>query len=122
VNCINLTESLQQLEEDLLRPDVRRNPERIAQLLADDFREFGASGRIYGKAEILAALSTEAPAQIQLTDFACHQLTAEIALVTYQSQRTDANGTRGALRSSVWIRRENRWQMLFHQGTRLESA
>jgi len=24
-----------------------------------------------------------------------------------------------SLRSSLWVRRDNRWQMVFHQGTRL---
>ncbi|HTV09610.1 MAG TPA: DUF4440 domain-containing protein [Candidatus Aquilonibacter sp.] len=113
-----LAAHLQQLEEELLRPDVRRNRARLTELLADDFREFGASGRIFDKASILTELSTESPAQLSLSDFACHKLAADIALVTYRSRRIDTAGTRDALRSSLWIHRDGRWQILFHQGAR----
>lgn len=115
-----LTAHLRQLEEELLRPTTRHNPQRAAELLADDFREFGASGRIFDKAAILAELATEQPAGFTLTDFACQQIAPEIALITYRSTRTDSTGTRHALRSSLWIERDNRWQILFHQGTRVE--
>lgn len=119
MNDPTLVAHLQQLEEDLLRPETRRDSARLAHLLADEFREFGASGRVYDKASILAELSAANPAALSLTDFACQQLAPTIALVTYRSQRSDANGTRQALRSSVWIHRDDRWQILFHQGTRL---
>ena len=39
-------QELQRLEEALLRPDVRRSPEVMAALLAEDFRECGQSGRV----------------------------------------------------------------------------
>lgn len=114
-----LAAHLQQLEEELLRPDIRRDPARVAALLAEDFREFGASGRIYNKASVLAELIAEPPAQLSLTDFACQHLTPDVALVTYRSRRVDEAGARDALRSSLWIERDGRWQILFHQGTRV---
>ena len=43
-------QELQRLEEELLWPDVRRSPEAMAVLLAEDLREFGQSGRVYDKA------------------------------------------------------------------------
>jgi hypothetical protein len=112
-----LTEHLRQLEEQLLRREVRREPQRVADLLADDFREFGSSGRVFDKTSVLKELATEQEATLALSDFACERLSPEIALVTYRSQRTDASGIRNALRSSVWVLRDGRWQMLFHQGT-----
>lgn len=118
MNDSDLTAHLRELEEELLRHDVRRDRHRAAALIADDFREFGTSGRVFGKASILNELATETPAELSLAEFACQQLAPEVALVTYRSQRTDATGTRHALRSSVWIYRDTRWQILFHQGTR----
>jgi hypothetical protein len=53
---MNLTARLQHLEERLLDPIVRSDPAQFAALLADDFREFGSSGRSYTKAEMLAHL------------------------------------------------------------------
>ena len=52
-------QELQRLEEELLRPEVRRSPEKMAALLADDFLEFGRSGRIYDKANILATAAEQ---------------------------------------------------------------
>lgn len=115
----NIAAHLQQIEEELLRADVRHDPQRLAALIADDFREFGTSGRIFDKASILAELANESPVELSLTDFACQQLAPDAALVTYHSQRTDATATRRAVRSSVWIHRDGRWQILFHQGTRV---
>ena len=114
----DLNAQLQSLEEELLRPDVRRNSARVAELLADDFREFGASGRIFDKASILRELSDESPARLSLSDFACRQIAPDAVLVTYRSTRSDRAGERTALRSSLWLHRDGRWQLLFHQGTR----
>jgi hypothetical protein len=110
---------LQRLEEDLLQPEIRRNPEAVASLLADDFCEFGSSGRIFSKSETIKALRAEAPCQILISDFSVRSLTAESALVTYRTLRR-ANTNQGevmSLRSSMWVLRDGRWQMLFHQGT-----
>lgn len=115
---LEITKQLQQLEEELLRADVRHDPRRLSALIAEDFREFGTSGRVFDKASILAELAKEDTAELSLTGFACQQISPDAALVTYRSQRTDAIGTRHALRSSLWIYRNQRWQIVFHQGTR----
>jgi hypothetical protein len=109
---------LRQLEEDLFRPEVRNNTEKTSAYLAEEFREFGSSGRIYTKAEILAELSSESPRTITLASFQCEALAPDVALVTYRSTRTVALGIPvHANRSSLWVFRQGRWQMLFHQGT-----
>lgn len=113
---------LKSLEEQLLQPATRRSPEAVAAMLADDFREFGASGRIYTKSEVLAQLAAEPPSAFTLTDFGCQFLSPAMAHVTYCSARVaayDASAPVCALRSSLWVLREGRWQMLFHQGTRI---
>ena len=35
------------LEEDLLKPEVRKSADRVGRLLADEFIEFGSSGRVF---------------------------------------------------------------------------
>lgn len=115
----DLATHLQQLEEELLRAEVRHDPERLAALIAEEFREFGTSGRVFDKASILRELATESPAELSLSSFLCQQLAPDVALVTYRSQRVDSTGARHALRSSLWVNRQGRWQVLFHQGTRI---
>ena len=115
----------------LFDPSVRRDTATVAELLADDFREFGSSGRIYTKLDILAELSTESPALISLNDFTCDLVSPSVALVTYRSLATyDNRPGSQALRSSLWVLSpgesrygmpapEGIWQMQFHQGTRI---
>ncbi len=104
---------LRELEERLLVTSVRRSPEQLNFLLADDFIEIGASGRVYDKAAIIEDLQQETPAREKLTvcDFHVRMLSGELAQATYTI--TESN-TR---RSSIWRRRGNGWEIVFHQGT-----
>jgi hypothetical protein len=50
---------LEDLERELLQSSTRKNAARVADLLADNFREFGTSGKAYNKSEIIAHLQSE---------------------------------------------------------------
>jgi hypothetical protein len=110
---------LRKLEQDLLQPEIRKDSEAVADLITDDFYEFGSSGRVFSKPEIIQALQTEEPAQLSIADFHVRSLTPGIALVTYRAvkQGETGEGIPTSLRSSLWVMRDGRWQMLFHQGT-----
>lgn len=110
---------LRKLEEDLLQPEIRKDREAVAALLADDFYEFGSSGKVFSKPDSIQALQTDQPAQISIADFRVQSLNTEVALVTYRAVKQGEAGReiRTSLRSSVWVIRDERWQMLFHQGT-----
>jgi hypothetical protein len=117
---VNNCRELRELEESLLQPAVRRDREHLSALLAEEFREFGSSGRVFSRSEILEELESEPERELTLKDFACEAVGAEVVLVTYTSVRVEAGAMPGeALRSSLWVRRAGRWQMLFHQGTRV---
>jgi hypothetical protein len=116
----NIEAHLRELEEQLLDPAIRKNYEIVSSLLADDFREFGSSGRVFSKEEILVELANEGTNKISLTNFQAKAMAAGVFLVTYRAVRNDtASGSFvTSLRSSIWVMREARWQMLFHQGTK----
>ncbi len=93
----------------------------LDRLLADDFREFGASGRTWTKPEIITSLTAakDAPGTRRIvTEFRTQTLADGLVLVTYRCQRTSP-GTSDTFswRSSVWRRHGDDWQMVFHQGT-----
>lgn len=112
---------LRRLEQSLLEPAVRRDGDRLRQLLAEDFLEFGSSGRVWTRKAIIDLLAAEtgflAP---EIEDFQCSMIGGKVALVTYRTVRVDAgSGERlCSLRSSVWVRQDGVWRMRFHQGTR----
>ena len=106
---------LRELEESLLRPDVRTSPE-VVELIADDFVEFGSSGRVYTKSDIVATLRAESPVALSASDFHATMLGDDVALVTYRATR-HATPPVHSLRSSIWRLYEGCWRIVFHQGT-----
>jgi len=113
-----IARQLKDLEQQLLEPEARKS-DTVLTLLADEFMEFGSSGRQYTKAEIVAVLHAEEPVEITASHFEVKLLSTEIALVTYRAQR-QGNPPVNTLRSSIWQRRDDHWQIVFHQGTRID--
>ena len=114
---------LKRLEEMLLRPEVRRSREAMDALLADDFVEYGRSGRIYDKAAIQEMADKPFDGQLSLYRFSAKALAPSVALVKYSTvlRQTDGNELH-SLRSSIWWRTERGWQLVFHQGTPCDPA
>ncbi|MEU1101058.1 nuclear transport factor 2 family protein [Streptomyces tibetensis] len=109
-------ESAMEGELALLTPKVRRSAERVAALLHPDFHEFGASGRHWSRAAIIASLAaTTEPGARPVAVFALRgvQLAPDLVHLTYD---TEYDGSR-AHRSSLWRRTEGRWLLYFHQAT-----
>lgn len=110
----NLKQKIYELELSLLNPSVRSSPKELNLLLAEEFIEFGSSGRIYTKNDILKFLPLEEPKTYQVEDFAISHLSEDVVLATYKI-RTDASFS---LRSSIWKLNGKSWLMVFHQGTK----
>jgi hypothetical protein len=66
---------------------VRTNAAAISSMLTEDFKEYGSSGRIFSKAEIVRELQSGLPAHIAMHDFQASLLTQQVAWVTYRSIR-----------------------------------
>ena len=113
---------LRRLEEKLLKPEVRHSADQVGVLLADDFVEFGSSGGVFNKQQVIEALEQEGPPdptiRLSLVDFIARRLASDVILVTYRTIQEDGPERRQSkLRSSIWKLIEGRWQMVFHQGT-----
>ena len=120
-----LEDEIRALEERLLLPDVRTSPDELERLLADDFVEFGASGRAFDRAAIIRALATESGFHASISEFRVARLAAGVVLATYRLVADGSPaGRRHSLRSSIWVRRDDRpdgvWRLAFHQGTRTD--
>lgn len=115
---ITLHNVLLALETRLLATAVRKQPTTAGALLAEEFREFGKSGRVYGKQQILELLAQEPEKAIHIEDFEVTLLGETSALTTYRSVSKEKQ----ARRSSVWVWREGSWLMIFHQGTPIPYA
>jgi hypothetical protein len=111
---------LRACEEALLDPLVRRDSARVGALLTEDFLEFGSSGRVWTREQILELLASEDYHPPAMEDFKCDLIGEGMALVTYRTVRMEGNSvSRSAvLRSSIWVREKGTWRVRFHQGTK----
>ncbi|MGQ5522809.1 nuclear transport factor 2 family protein [Chitinimonas sp. PSY-7] len=109
-----------ELECKLLASDTRLSASELDVLIADDFLEHGSSGRIFGKAHILACLPDETASLFVPSAFCVRFLSPDIALITYRLKTYAGEGQQVvfSLRSSIWRCGTGGWQMVFHQGTR----
>ena len=114
--------ALTALEESLWRPETRFDRSHVEQVFAEDFDEFGASGRHWSREESIALDAEPFATVLPLPGLRVRALGADAALVTYRSTTRWAGEqeVRSADRSSVWQRVEGRWRLRFHQGTPTE--
>lgn len=113
-----LKEIIYKLETDLLKPEVRSSIEKLDELLASDFVEYGSSGLIYDKDIILKRLSQEISPTYILSDFEIFVLSENIIQTRFKTDRIDLdNNKTTSLRTSIWRKTNNKWQIFFHQGT-----
>lgn len=78
-----LEKQLFQLENKLLVPEIRTSKEELTNLLADNFFEFGSSGKVLYKDEEISE-ATLGIVQMTMSDFEIHLLSEEIVLATYR--------------------------------------
>lgn len=108
---------LRTLEEDLWRRETRFDNEYMERLFAEDFLEYGRSGRIYSRRDCLSHEPQDIDAVLPLPKFEVRLLTPEVAQVTYESRVSCGGVEERGNRSSIWSRSGDSWVLRFHQGT-----
>ena len=97
----------------MLDRNVRASRDRLEALLADDFAEFGTTGLVYSKHDVLEQLPAQAAFESRLDGFALRVLAPNLVLAVYRLRAYEEE----SLRSSIWRHEGGRWRMTFHQGT-----
>jgi hypothetical protein len=124
MNNPKLLRHLRSLEVELHQPSVRADAGGLNELLHDEFLEFGRSGARFTKADILRSLPLErSPSRVWSEAYQLAILADGVALLTYRTAHADETGSlsRHTLRSSIWVRTPDGWQVRFHQGTPTEA-
>lgn len=108
-------------EQQLISPETRKSARALGLLLAPEFIEFTSSGEIANKEQTITALLEEPATSWEVTSFTITHLAPTVILLTYEATRTMAatHAKISSLRSSIWKRSDEWWQMVFHQGTTL---
>lgn len=113
-------ENLKSLEESLWRSETRFDLGHQEKVFAPDFFEFGRSGRIYTREQMVRTSGQAIKAKLPLQNLEVHPLDANNVLVTYISE-VQYTELEKANRCSVWSKTANGWQLRFHQGTPVSS-
>jgi hypothetical protein len=115
----DIRDELYELEESLWRRETRFDDAYMDHILADDFFEFGRSGRTYPRDEALSVPGQDIDIQLPLRDFRVHLVAEDVVLVTYVSV-VQYDKLEVGKRSSLWVRQHGEWKLRFHQGTPAE--
>lgn len=117
----NIQTVLRELEEELMSPRSRRSPERLEQLLAENFIEVTASGSMVSREKTIRGLLCETQGfTYAISNFRVGAIAHATFLVTYQLVDTLMGHERRSWRSSIWVRQAGEseaFQIAFHQGT-----
>ncbi len=108
-----LQEHLYTLEQRLLHPDRESDRRALIPLFAQEFREFCISGKVFNRQQTIDAVLSSEPRSASIHYFYVERLAENVALATYSSTTVLVVSHR----SSLWIFRDDRWQIYFHQGT-----
>jgi len=108
--------SIIELERQLLHYSY----DEFEQILDDEFIEFGTSGKKYNKVDQLNAIGKDAELTevfFDVVDFQEKNVSDDVILATYKT--INKLTKQEVLRSSLWRLNGDKWQLLFHQGTKI---
>ncbi len=115
-----------QNENELLRSEIRKSPQKIKEILADNFIEYTSSGSEYHykDGDVFQEQNDSNELFGQIIDFKIKQLSDSCILATYKLVKHNElnENKKYSLRSSIWKCFDGRWKMIFHQGTLTASA
>ena len=114
---MTILNELKQLEPIFHHPELGTNRSDFENMMADEFWEVGASGRIYNRQYVLDELEKRYNNPVkdvwETKDFNCMEIAPDNYLLTY----TLRQGSRITRRSTIWRRTDTGWKILYNQGT-----
>lgn len=120
----SIKEQIFQLENDLIKSEVRKSADKINEILSNDFVEFSSSGSEYHYkyGDVFQDEEDERILDWEILDFKVKKVTDNCVLATYMVIKHDEldERKRYSLRSSLWTEKNGKWKLSFHQGTLLE--
>lgn len=111
--------NIKELEIEILKGDIRKDPEKLNELLSEDFIEFGGTGIEYNKQQIIEALLNENNIEWDYEDLKSRNISGDVIMVNYIAIKKENDIETKSLRTSIWKKSNDKYQMVFHQGTNI---
>jgi ribonuclease HI len=117
---MDATETLHGLELALARRDEAAIPGGYEAVLHDSLVEFGSSGRVWTRDEVLEALAARtATDAVTVEGFDVHEVRQGVFLVMFETLETDSSSglTMRQRWGSLWMQEGDRFRLRFRQST-----
>lgn len=114
---MSLIEQLKAYETILVKPEIRPSSFDLTELIDENFVEFTSTGKTLNKQQVVDFLFNEKTSNNSLSNFNLIQLSNDTVLLTYHYIKFVNDEKTQSLRSSIWKFSNDKWQILFHQGT-----
>ncbi len=116
-----IEKTLIQQEKQAWGEERNRNAEYLQTLMAEEFVAIEPDGKRYTKAGALALIRSIAMTDYALDDFRVVRVNPDAAILTYRARmkwldRGEENAGQ-VLATTVWVHRDGKWLMTFHQRT-----
>ena len=116
----NDIEQILRREASLNTVAVRAVPDAVLAILDEEFVEIDSAGRIWNAAGVAEALSLNPePHDGDMESTRMLRLSDDVYLVTYSATSTSPSGEDLIRHTSVWVREDGGWRVVFHQQTRV---
>ncbi len=103
------------LEKKLLTHLTRHSENQLNELIDEGFIEIGKSGKVYDKTSAIQVLMLAPNEDVsEFSDLIAKQLSSDTVLVTYKTEGGKVT------RSSIWLRENSKWKIVFHQASKFE--
>lgn len=118
INLNSVLDELSRRELIFHCPKFGTTRAEMEAMIAEDFCEVGASGRVYSREialDVLERRVAEPPGVAwQTSNFRCRRLASGVYLLTYDLLQA---GNRRSRRCTIWQRSAEGWSVVYHQGT-----
>jgi hypothetical protein len=116
------TDGPEQNEKRIIEAERSSDRAVFQKLLADDSITIGPDGRRRTKVETIAIIHSIPAQNVTASDFVVLPAGRDASIVNYTVDAVLPSGVkRRHTATSIWVRRQNAWRMLFHQGTEVSS-
>jgi hypothetical protein len=109
------------LETRMLTPAARKDRAFLDEVIADEFFEHGASGRLLTKSDVLREMPAETGLSFRLQRLiSADKLAPEVVAIVYVCAKRMNGVETLSHRFSHWRRIDGAWKLVYHRGTTLE--
>ena len=101
-------------EKSLFKYKYMKDIKYLEELIDDDYKEIGKSGKVFNKEDIIEYLSNlKEDRNITIYNYNCRKISTNTFLVNYITKNNNDN----SFRTSIWKKENNKFKIIFHQAS-----